>query len=322
MAIATAGKTPAAATSAAPKARARATAGSSSPKTTANPNPNTDTTGVAFVSLNPDNAVQGGLIDDIDVEITDALAVMWDYNGQQAAGPALAVEFTDVNGAQHIQYYSCGKAEDWVAHESGEGFVPVSGKTGFNNNTNINMFMDSLVKAGFPKEYLTGNVKVIIGTKGHVLQHITERKGLIRTGKNADRPSSVLLISKITELPAGIGTGMGTGQAETQATATATGKTTAATAGKANGAATTAAAQAGGNDLDSELQGYLMEALVETPVIEKKEIVKIVFKKATEAGKAAADRNKAVIRAGQQDFLNSLPAVGISYTGTEIALAQ
>ena len=47
-----------------------------------------------------------------------------------------------------------------------------------------------------------------------------------------------------------------------------------------------------------------------------------MFKKATEDGKAAADRNKAVIRAGQQDFLNGLGTAGISYTGTEIALAE
>lgn len=322
MPIATAAKTPVA--SAAPKARAgaRAAAGSSSPK--AATNPNTDTSAVAFVSLSPDTFGAGGLIDDIDVEITDSLAVSWDYNGQQAPGPALAVEYTDVNGGQHIQYYSCGKAEDWQPHESGEGFVPVSGKTGFVNNSNIALLFDSLVKAGFPKEHLTGNVKVIIGTKGHVLQQIQERKGLIRTGKNADRPSSVLLISKITELPAGIGGGV-TGASAPVAAASAQAHTQ--TTGKPNGAAAaTSGASATVTDLDAELQSYLQTALLELPegvsAIEKKEIVKIVFKKATEAGKAAADRNKAVIRAGQQDFLNSLPAVGISYTGTEIALAQ
>lgn len=323
MAIATAAKTAqAAGNAAAPKKVASRTAAAAKPVQAAKPADD----GVAFVSLNPDMATQGGLIDDIDVEITDALAVLWDYNGQQAAGPALAVEFTDVNGGQHIQYYSAGKSEDWMPHESGEGFVAVSGKTGFNNNSNIMMLFDSLVKAGFPKEHLTGNVKVIVGTKGHVLQQITERKGLIRTGKNADRPSSVLLVSKITELPTGVGGG---GAAVTQQATTAS--TKAPAAGRVNGAATGAAtggaatATGTGNDLDAELQGYLQTALLELPegvsVIEKKDIVKIVFKKATEDGKAAADRNKAVIRAGQQDFLNGLGAVGIAYTGTEISLA-
>jgi hypothetical protein len=324
MAIVTAAKTPA--VTAAPKrAAGRPAAGAAKPAQTAQPT----NSGVAFVSLNPDMATQGGLIDDIDVEITDALAVMWDYNGNAPTGPAMAVEYTDVNGAQHIQYYSAGKSEDWLAHESGEGFVSVSGKTGFNSNSNIMMLFDSLVKAGFPKEYLTGNVKVIVGTKGHVLQHITERKGLIRTGKNADRPSSVLLVSKITELPAGVGGG-GSGAVVTQQATQAATKSPAA--GRVNGAAAAGAVTATtssdltGSDLDIELQGYLQTALLELPegvsVIEKKDIVKIVFKKATEDGKAAADRNKAVIRAGQQDFLNGLSAVGISYTGTEISLAQ
>jgi hypothetical protein len=273
---------------------------------------------VAFVSLNPDNASQGGLIDDIDVEITDALAVLWDYNGQQAAGPAMAVEYTDVNGGQHIQYYSCGKSEDWMPHESGEGFVPVSGKTGFNNNTNINMLMDSLVKAGFPKESLTGNVKVIVGTRCHVKQQITERAGLVRTGKNAQRPPSTLLVTQIHQLPEGVGGGEVSGVAGTAATVPAP-------ASKANGVAPAggqaAMAAAPVGDLDSDIQGWLLEALSESPVIEKKDIVKTVFQKANTAGKSAADRNKAVIRAGQQDFLAGLAAVGIAYTGTEISLA-
>lgn len=269
------------------------------------------TAGVNFVSLNPESFGQGGLIDDIDVEITDALAVTWDYNGNAPMGPALAVEFTDVNGGQHIQYFSAGKSEDWQAHESGEGFVPVSGKTGFNNNSNIAMFLDSLVTAGFPKESLTGNVKVFIGTKCHVIQKVTERKGLIRTGKNADRPSSVLIVSKIHQLPAGVGA---QGTLQQAAVQTQAQTQPAAVGGHVNGAAA-------GNDLDAELQGYLITALTENPVIEKKDIVKIVFKAATEAGKAAADRNKAVIRAGQQDFLSGLAGVGISYTGTEISLA-
>lgn len=310
MAIATAKSL--AANPAAPRARAAAKPKPAPAPVAASPS----AAGVAFVSLNPDNAVQGGLIDDVDVEITDALAVLWDYNGQQAEGPALAVEYTDVNGAQHIQYYSCGKPEDWMPHASGEGFVPVSGKTGFNNNTNINMLMDSLVKAGFPKEGLTGNVKVLIGTKCHVLQHVTERKGLIRTGKNADRPSSVLLVSKIHQLPEGVGTGGG----QQAASAPTPAQAPTATVGRPNGAAPAAAAA--GGDLDADIQGWLVEALVETPVIEKKDIVKIVFQAANKAGRSAADRNKAVIRAGQQDFLTGLSAVGILYSGTEISLAQ
>jgi hypothetical protein len=311
-----------AANPAAPKARAGRPPAQAKPAATPDA-----AAGVAFVSLNPDTFGVGGLIDDIDVEITDALAVLWDYNGQQAAGPALAVEYTDVNGAAHIQYYSCGKAEDWMPHDSGEGFVAVSGKTGFNNNTNIGMLFASLVTAGFPKEHMTGNVKVIVGLKCHVLQQVTERKGLIRTGKNADRPSSVLLVSKIHQLPAGMG-GAGVGatataaaprQATTQATAAA-----AAAATHVNGAA--AGAGGGGSDLDAELQGYLQTALLELPEgqssIEKKDIVKIVFKKSNEAGKTAPERNKAVIRAGQQDFLTGLGAAGIAYSGTEISLAE
>jgi hypothetical protein len=257
------------------------------------------------------------LIDNIDVTITDALAVEWDYNGNAPMGPALAVEFTDANGAQHIQYYSAGKAEDWRPHESGEGFETVSGKTGFDQNCNLSKLMISLVEAGFPKEHLTGSVKVLIGTVCHVVQVAQQRAGLIRTGKNQDRPYQTLLVSKIHKLPDGVGVSGSTGVAQVQAAPAATVAAPAANAPKPNGAAGVV-----GDSLDAEMQGWLVEALMENPVIAKKEIVKIVFKKAGETGKSTQERSKAVIRAGQPDFLAGLAGAGISYTGDQITMAE
>src|ERR1700722_18033374 len=155
------------------------------------------------VSMNPETFTAGGLINDIDITISDAQTTTWDMNGAVSSDtPFLAVEMTDGNGTSHVQYYSAGKPEDWAPEESGEGFVSPSGKTGINGTTNLGMFLASLVEAGFPKEsFDDGNLKVIIGTHAHVLQKQLDRQGLIRTGKNAARPSSVLLISKIHELP-------------------------------------------------------------------------------------------------------------------------
>ena len=315
------GKTAAATAPAPARTPGRTAAPAKTQSRTASPTPAPAAVSSGLVSLNPDTFNIGGLIDDIDVEITDALAVEWDYNGQAPLSPALAVEYTDVNGAAHIQYYGAGKLEDWRAHESGEGFVPVSGKTGFNNSSNVAMLLDSLVKAGFPKDQLTGNVKVLIGTKCHVLQQVTERKGLIRSGPNANKQTSVLLVTKIHQLPmSGGGAGVGAGA------------TVHAAQGKANGAATTPvnaqqpvpaqAADSGAVDLDSTIQEALLTALGENPVIEKKDIVKVVFQHYTNTGKTPQERNKAVIRAGQQDFLKGLADLGISYDGSQIALAQ
>jgi len=304
-----------------------------------------------FMSFNPDTFTSGGLIDDMDVDITDVLCVDWDYNGNAPLGPALAIEFTDPNGATHTQYYSAGKAEDWKASEDGEHFEPVSGKTGLNMTTNLGMFINSLVTAGFPKEWLTDSLKVLIGTKCHVLQQVTERKGLIRTGPNATRPTSVLLVSKIIQLPGGeevetaeahtvapVKTAHGANgkdlskqplgkpvsapvpaqAAPVQAPAQAPAKTPAKAAPKTTAAAVAEVA----DDLDQTIIEALSEVLAEEPyTIDKKDISKVVFKRFTDLGKSATERNKAVVRSGQQDFLKGLAELGIAYDGAQIMLA-
>ena len=262
------------------------------------------------VSLNPDTATQG-FLDDVDVEFTDALAVMWDYNGQQPEGPALCVEMTDVNGGQHIQYYSAGKAEDWGVTEDNTGFTAVSGKTGVNSQTNLMKFMDSMVQAGFPKEILDqGDVKAIVGVKAHINQVVQERKGLIRTGKNADRPSTLLLVSKIHSLP-------GADTASKPATKAA-GKPVAGTkaaSGKPNGAA--AAITTAADDIDSVLIAKLMEALAETDPLPKKSLLQL----ASGAFKGTPQHSKAIARSNSSEFLKSLPESGISFDGAQFSLA-
>jgi len=266
-------------------------------------------TALGFVSLNPNTFTAGGLIDDIDVEITDALAVEWDYNGQAPLGPALAIEFTDVNGVAHIQYYSAGKLEDWRAHESGEGFMAQSGKTGFNGSSNIAKFIDSLLKAGFPEALMnSGNVKVYVGLKCHVQQTAAERKGLIRTGKNADRPSTTLLVTKIHSLPGSVG-----GGASQSPVASAQVRPNGQAAGQAT---------AGTEDVDSTIVQALLEALVEPDtVISKKDLNKVVFQYYTKQGITDRVRNQAVVRSGNQEFLKSLAEVGIAYDGATIQMA-
>jgi hypothetical protein len=266
------------------------------------------------VSMNPDSFTAGGLINDIDITISDAQTTTWDMNGVVSPDtPFLAVEMTDGNGTAHVQYYSAGKPEDWAPEDSGEGFVSPSGKTGINGTTNLGMFLASLVESGFPKELFDdGNLKVIIGTHAHVLQKQLERQGLIRTGKNAARPSSVLLVSKIHALP---GADNATASAAKPAS---TGKTTTAkpaattpathtTVGKPNGKATPVA----GDDLDGNiitaLQLHLAEAGEAIP--------------AKDNGMDAL-ANKAVARASKQELRSALNDSGFVYDGQTLALAE
>lgn len=274
------------------------------------------------MSMNPDTFTSGGLINDVDVFITDAGTVCWDMNGiVDPTTPFLAVEMTDDNGTAHTQYYSAGKPEDLQPEESHEGFVSPSGKSGINSGTNLGMFLASLTENGFPKEMLDdGNLKVIIGTRAHVIQKAVERQGIIRTGKNAQRPSTVLLVSKIHALP-------GADTVAPKATAgkpTMGGKPAAATvSGKPNGKATgaTAAASPASDIDDADLYAALRGGIPEGDTIQVKEIAKLVFGYYNENGMEKL-ANKAVARAGTQAFRATLNDNGFVYEPPVLGLSE
>jgi hypothetical protein len=284
---------------------------------------------VKRISMNPSEFTAGGLIDDVDITITDALTTLFDFNGSQPPTPCLALELTDPNKVAHIQYFSAGKPEDWQPDDAGEGLVAVSGKTSINNSTNLGKFLASLVEAGYPSENLNdGNLKVLIGLQAHVIQQVVERKGLVRTGKNADRPNTVLVVSKIIALP-GAGGGVGASAASATSKATGAAGASGAVGGKSNGAAKTtpaaSPAAAGGEDeLDAEISSALQAALLEAEgnTLAKKDVTKVVFAAFAPPSHTPTERNKAVIRAGKQDFLTGLAELGITYDGATLALAQ
>lgn len=270
------------------------------------------------ISMNPDTFTAGGLINDIDITITDAQTTTWDMNGAvDPSTPFLAVEMTDPNGTAHVQYYSAGKPEDWQPEDSGEGFVSESGKTGINGTTNLGMFLASLVEAGFPKEMLDdGNLKCVIGTQAHVVQKVLERQGLIRTGKNASRPNQVLLVSKINALP-GAGASAGAGAKRSGAVA---GKANApaAAVGKPNGKSTPVAS----DDLDSQIISALTIGLSDGEPVAIKNASKIVYEHFNNDTGLKALATKAVSRLSRQDFRQSLGDHGFVYDGSTLALAQ
>jgi hypothetical protein len=274
--------------------------------------------------MNPETFTAGGLINDIDITISDAQTTTWDMNGAVSPDtPFLAVEMTDGNGTAHVQYYSAGKPEDWEPEDSGEGFVSPSGKTGINGTTNLGMFLASLVESGFPKELFDdGNLKVIIGTHAHVLQKQLERQGLIRTGKNASRPSSVLLVSKIHALPGADNATPAKPASKPASAGKAVSASTPAThttaAGKPNGKATPVA----GDDLDGNIITALQLHLAETgEAIPAKDIAKVVFKYFKDNGMDAL-ANKAVARASKQELRSALNDSGFVYDGQTLALAE
>src|SRR5208337_4284163 len=266
----------------------------------------------ALVSMSPD-VFTFGLIDDVDVEFTDAAAATAaqaeNYNSDDVEAPLFIVEMTDINGSAHAQYYSLGKSDDRAPSAGGEGFVAVSGNTCINATTNLGMFLKSLVENGFPTETLaTGNLKSIIGTKCHVMMKQTDRKSLVRAGKDASKPTGVLLVSKIHSLPG----------ADVKGTAKVAGKAVASAktvGGKANGQAATAATSAT-DEIDAVLVEKLMEALAENDPLPKKSLLQI----ANGAFKGTPQHSKAIARSNNAEFLKSLGESGIAFDGAQFSL--
>lgn len=149
-------------------------------------------------------AAQGGIIDDIDVEIIDAAFCQYDYQGNlDHEILALAIQYQDEAGKTYDQYYSAGELIYFVPSDDGSMAVPVADKQMLADSSNAWKFLASLIEVGFPVEMLeSGNVKKFVGMKVHVKQHAQpKRQGLIRGGKNADREPTVLLVTSILSMP-------------------------------------------------------------------------------------------------------------------------
>ena len=265
------------------------------------------------VSMAVGSFTKGGLIDDVDVEFSDVGTTLYDYNGTAAEGPSLAVQMTDEAGNVHDQYYSAGKIEDWMPDDNNEGFVAVSGKAGINTSSNLARFLQSLVEAGFPDERLAeGNLKCLIGLRCHVLQTVVERKGIVRKGANADRPSTVLLVSKIHELPGAAKSAKPVAKAPVKAAAAP--------------AAQAPASSNGSGDLDDEISTVLMEHFASgNTSLAKKDVTKLIFTAfdPKTSGMSMKDRSARITRAGKEVFLTAFAeANGLEYDGATLTMAE
>lgn len=137
---------------------------------------------VAF--FNPDTATSG-IIDDINLTITDAELVEYDFNGKAVprngkSGNVLALHLTleDDDGSQQdgpFAYFPCGAIEDFVPSDDGKEPVPTTGKTGFNKRSAGIQLMNAFIKTGVPKNKMSSRVDFMIGYKFHWKQ--TEKEG-------------------------------------------------------------------------------------------------------------------------------------------------
>jgi hypothetical protein len=165
-------------------------------------------------SLNPDDFIAGGLLDDVDVTWKNVMFEMYNYGGKSDPAPCLGADL--VTGAEIKaedvvrQYWSCGSAENWEPSEDGARLVPVGGDTELRKSTNLFILLKSLKEAGFPMAKLAdGNVTVLNGLSAHMRRIDAPKRGNMapksprrgHDGKEYEKDNKVLCVEKIIALP-------------------------------------------------------------------------------------------------------------------------
>lgn len=152
------------------------------------------------VSLKPSDAVEGGgLLDDVDVTITKSRFAMFDYGGKAQPVPAIMWELDAGDGTSPItQYWSVGKALDWMPSDDGKELVPIGKSTQLVNSSNGMVLLSSVVNAGVPESKLGADISIFEGMECHVNRVAApERKGI----QNRKENQTILVVTKIHKLP-------------------------------------------------------------------------------------------------------------------------
>lgn len=273
------------------------------------------------LSLRPSTFSQGGLIDDVDVEISRARFVSYDFEGKSDT-PKLCILgiLKDNDGNEHPQYWSAGDLQYFVPSEdpknadlNGITCVAVGEKSALNGSTNAALFLNSLVQIGFPEDKLDeGDLRVLEGLKVHVNRVAQpKRNNLPQKPGQSNRDPMVLIATALIALPG-----------ETpKAGAKAAAKPSTTAAAKPNGAAkptaTTQAATGPDPALLEELTGELIGLFAAKGVesLKKVELTKGLF---SSIDKSNANKNKLIGLAGRDEYLKAVE--GFSFDGSTLTM--
>lgn len=170
-----------------------------------------------IMSLNPDTFVRGGLMDNVDVEVTESIFKVWDYDPNDAGGGsgpdtlALKLTMKDMqSGEETYQFWSGGDPSMFTILDENDNpgqdigvKVASEVKDGFNDSTNVAIFVKSLTNAGFPKDRLDDfKSTLLVGLQMHVVRSpAPTRTGLDQPPAQEGRGKTILTCSSIIKLP-------------------------------------------------------------------------------------------------------------------------
>lgn len=146
------------------------------------------------ISLATKDFVQGGLLNDVDVEVLESQFVIYNYEGKAnlSADPPLALKLhlkVVDDETEHTEYITCGSSRDFVPNEDDNGDTIEKNGTATNlrKGSNLFLFNQSLEEAGFPQAKLAeGKASNYKGMKFHLERRAApKRTGLKDQGDDA-----------------------------------------------------------------------------------------------------------------------------------------
>jgi len=263
------------------------------------------------VSLKPSEAVEGGgFLDDVDVKVAESRFAMFDYGGSRQPVPAICFKLDHMDGSEPIaQYWSVGKATDWMPSDDGKELVPIGKATQLVNSSNGMLLLASIINAGFPESKLGDDISVFDGME----IHINRIAAPVRKGLKQKDDQTILTVTKIHKLP--------------WDSAPAKGKaTTAASKGKSGskgggGSKSKPAATAAATDIDAVATEFILTVLSDADLMKDfpDGLPKAKLAPETFARLKSDDPNRSSLlkRVFEDDFLNSGPW---TYAGGKLTL--
>jgi hypothetical protein len=155
------------------------------------------------VSLRPSDQVSEGLLDDMDVTMSDwqfTLEGPPNYNSGDAVPLFIKVTLSPDEGDSTYQWWSAGDSAKFQPSEDGKEARRVKGSGGLGQGTNAAILFRSIADAGFPEDKMTANLGCFEGMRAHVKRIAApKRSGLPQ--QEGRGLSTVLAVEKILQLP-------------------------------------------------------------------------------------------------------------------------
>ena len=167
------------------------------------------------MSMELDAFVQGGLLQDVDVEIVEIQFCAWDY-GQSGivSEDVLAVKcilqklgedgkpLTDSEGKPENpveQYWSAGgKYADVLISDDLYFCYPTENKSALTKGSNWYVFLSSLYKRGMPPGWMaSGSLAVLKGLRFHLVREAAPKREGITGGRRTDRDPTIPVCGSI-----------------------------------------------------------------------------------------------------------------------------